>query len=265
MLCLVILLACIFIFPFFWMVTGSLKVQSAVQAIPPEWIPRMPTLNNYIRLFNNFPAWRWLFNSVFISCITTLFTLLFSSMAAYGYAKLYIPAGKFFFGSLIVTMMMPKQVILVPLFILVTRLGWQNTYTGLILPLIAWPYTVFLLRQSIKTIPREIFDAARMDGASEIDLYWRIVLPLSKPALGAVAIFAFINTWNDYIWQLVLITKREMATLPVAISTITTARSLTDYGLSMSGAVFAAIPMILIFFVFQGYFIKGITMGAVKG
>ena len=247
------------------MVTGSLKIQAATQAIPPEWIPRELTLINFKRLFTNFPSIRWLFNSLFVSTTTMLLTVLVSAMAAYGYERLYVPFGRILFGLLVFTMMMPKQVILVPLFILITRIGWQNSYLGLIMPLVAWPYIVFLLRQFIKTIPSEIFDAAKIDGATEFSIFWRIVLPLSKPALGAAAIFSFIYAWNDYIWQLVVITDRKMATLPVAISTIITARSTIDYGLGMAGATFAAIPMILLFFIFQGYFIKGITLGAVKG
>jgi multiple sugar transport system permease protein len=165
---------------------------------------------------------------------------------------------------LILAMMMPRQVIMVPLFIMMVKLGWLNTYQGLILPLVALPYTVFLFRQFIRTLPAEIFDAARIDGASELEIYWRIVLPLAKPALAVVAIFAFIFTWNDYMWQLIMVTQRDMATLPVAISTVITARTTIDYGLGMAAATFAAIPMMLIFVLFQSYFIKGITMGSVK-
>lgn len=259
-----VLVAVVFLFPFYWMLIGSFKSQTVTQAIPPEWFPTSPVTDNYRRLIFNFPTLRWTFNSFFVSAATTCLVLLFSSMAGYAFARLNFAGKRILFALLILAMMMPRQVILVPLFIIMVRLGWLNTYQGLILPLVAWPFTVFLFRQFMRTLPLEIFDAARIDGASELEIYWRIVMPLAKPALAVVAIFAFISTWNDYMWQLVMVTQRDMATLPVAISTVITARTTLDYGLGMAAATFASIPMMLVFILFQGYFIKGITMGSVK-
>jgi multiple sugar transport system permease protein len=145
------------------------------------------------------------------------------------------------------------------------RLDWFNTYQGMIAPYLAYPFGIFLIRQFMQGIPNDLIDAARIDGASELGIFWYVIVPLAKPAIGALAIFAFMAAWNDYIWQLLMITRRNMLTLPVGVSKLTSSLGRYDLGLAMAGATFAFIPMLIFFLIFQDYFVKGITVGAVKG
>jgi len=257
--------AVLFLFPLYWMITGSLKGPISTLKVPPELFPTAPTLLNYQQLFSRFPAWRWMFNSCLVAGGTTLLTLLFASMSGYAFGKKQFLGKRVLFVILLSTMMMPQQVILIPLFLQMKRLGLMNSYPGMILPLVAWPFGMFLIRQFMPSIPNELIDAARIDGATEIGIYSRIILPLSKPALGALGIFTFMQAWNDYLWQLIIINDSRMLTLPVAISTVTRAENFANLGLMMTGATFAFVPMFVIFMIFQDYFVKGLTVGAVKG
>ncbi|MDD9268806.1 carbohydrate ABC transporter permease [Paenibacillus sp. GCM10023248] len=191
---------------------------------------------------------------------------LVSSTAGYVLAKKQFPGRKIIFTMFIAAMALPKQVILVPLFTMLADFGWVNTYYGLILPAIGWPFGVFLMKQFAQTIPGELMEAAKMDGCTEIRLFSTIILPLLKPALGALAIFTFIASWNDYFSQLIMIRSTPMMTLPLGVSMMTTqSEFMTNYGVLMAGALLASVPMIAIFIVFQRAFTQGITMGAVKG
>jgi multiple sugar transport system permease protein len=255
----------IFIFPLYWMITGSFKTPTGIWAIPPEWVPKQYVFDNYIHLFTTKPAHYWIFNSIFTSAATVVCVLLFSAMAGYAYAKRKFPGNKLFFALVLGTMMMPHQVTLVPLYILVRNLGLLDSYLGLILPGVAFPLGVFLIRQFVLTIPDEIIEASKIDGAGEIRLFTVIVLPLIMPALGALAIFSFMYSWNDYLWQLIVLQSKEMLTLPLGISTMAYDELTVNYGYAMAGATIAAIPMIAFFISLQKSFVKGITMGSVKG
>jgi multiple sugar transport system permease protein len=258
-------MAVLFLFPLYWMITGSLKGPISTLKVPPELIPTAPTLLNYQQLFTRFPAWRWMLNSCLVAGAATLLSLLISSMSGYAFGKKQFFGKRVLFVVLLSTMMMPQQVILIPLFLQMKRLGMMNSYAGMVLPLVAWPFGMFLIRQLMRSTPNELIDAARIDGASEIGIFRRIILPLSKPALGALGIFTFMQAWNDYLWQLIIINDSRMLTLPVAISTVTRAENFANLGLMMTGATFAFIPMFIIFMLFQDYFVKGLTVGAVKG
>jgi len=260
---LVVLLALFFIFPFYWIVSGAFKVQNVAVAIPPEWFPKEPTLQNFIDLFKN-PIWRWTFNSFFVAAAEMAGVCLVASMAGYVLAKKSFPGRKLIFTLFVAAMALPKQVILVPLFTMIADFGWINSYKSLILPAIAWPFGIFLIKQFAQTLPGELLEAAKIDGCSELRLYYSIVLPLLKPALGALAIFTFINGWNDYFSQLIMIRSTPMMTLPLGVATLK-GEYTTPYGVLMAGAAFASIPMISIFLLFQKSFTQGITMGAVKG
>lgn len=260
-----LLASIIFIFPLYWMLTGSFKTQISIWAIPPEWVPSQWKLFNYEHIFATTPALRWMFNSVSTSLITVAFVVLFSAMAGYAYAKKKFPGDSVLFFIVIATMMMPTQVTLVPLYILCRELGLIDSYLGVILPAIAFPFGVFIVRQFAKSIPDEIVESARIDGAGEIRLFATIVLPLLLPALGALSIFAFMHTWNDYLWQLIILQSKEKLTLPLGISTITYSENNVNYGYAMAGASLAAVPMILFFLLLQRSFVKGITLGSVKG
>lgn len=258
-----ILSAAFFIFPFYWIVTGAFKHQVVATAIPPEWFPLKPTLQNWLVLFRN-PVLRWTFNSFFISVSEMVLICMTASAAGYVLAKKVFPGRRLIFFTFVAAMALPKQVILVPLFTMLTDLQWINTYKGLILPAVGWPFGVFLMKQFAQTIPGELLEAARMDGSSEIRTFWSIVLPLLKPALGALAIFTFMTSWNDYFSQLIITRSTSMMTLPLGVATMQ-GEYKTDYGVMMAGATLASGPMLAIFFLFQKAFTQGITLGAIKG
>lgn len=258
-----VVLALLFIFPFYWVITGAFKLQIVATTIPPEWFPKNPTIQNWIDLFRN-PVWRWTFNSFFISISEMVLICLTASMAGYVLAKKQFPGRQLIFWSFIGAMALPKQVILVPLFTMLADLGWTDTYQGLIFPAIAWPFGIFLMKQFAQTIPGEMLEAAKIDGCSELRLFVSMIVPMLKPAIGALAIFTFIASWNDYFMQLVLIRSTSMMTLPLGIATMQSEFT-TNYGVMMAGATLASIPMIAIFILFQKSFTQGITMGAVKG
>lgn len=252
-----------FIFPFYWIITGAFKRQTVATQIPPEWFPLQPTLQNWVDLFNN-PVWRWTFNSFFISFVEMIAICLVASLAGYVLAKKVFPGRKIIFTMFVAAMALPKQVILVPLFTMLADFGWVNTYRGLIIPAIGWPFGVFLMKQFSQTIPGEVLEASKIDGCSEIRMFSTIVLPLLTPALGALAIFTFIGSWNDYFSQLIMTRSTPMMTLPLGIATLQ-GEFTTNYGVIMAGAALASLPMIAIFLLFQKAFTQGITMGAVKG
>lgn len=250
--------------PLYWMFTTSVKTQVAYLARPPEMIPKHPTLANFHRLFKHPSVFRWLFNSVFIAVSVTLLNLFFASLAGYTFAKKRFPGDSIFFWLYMAVMMIPFQITMVPLFLLLNRFGWVNTYQALIIPAMAWPVNVLLMRQAVQSLPGELLDAGKIDGCSEFGLFWRIVLPMSTNGLAVMGIFTFVGTWNDFLWPLIITTSEKMRTLPVGVASFQATYS-TDYGLLMAGGVLLAIPMFIVFFAFQKYFLQGITMGALKG
>lgn len=260
---LLILATLFFIFPFYWIVSGSFKLQTVATTIPPEWFPLKPTMQNWSELFKN-PVERWMLNSFIIAISEMIAICVVSALAGYVLAKKQFPGRVIIFTMFVAAMALPKQVILVPLFTMLADFGWVNTYKGLILPAIGWPFGVFLMKQFAQTIPGELIEAAKMDGCSEMRLFTTIIIPLLKPALGALAIFTFITSWNDYFSQLIMTRSTSMMTLPLGVATMR-GEFTTNYGLLMAGAALASIPMIAIFLLFQKAFTQGITMGAVKG
>ena len=266
-------MAVTFLLPLYWMFTGSFKLQSVTMAVPPEIFPAQPTLENWIRLFTGpWPVWRWVFNSLAVSLLTVVLVLVISSLTGYGFGKKKFPGSNVLFIILLSTMFLPNQVILIPLFLLVHSLHMTSTtlgtYFAMAMPMISSPFGIFLIKQFCSTIPDELLDAARMDGASEWGVFRLIVLPLLKPALAALSIFTFNQAWNYFMWHFVIATDKTQYTLPVGISIISRTpaigKMLTDIGLTMAGGSFGAFFMIVLFIAFQQYFIKGITFGAVK-
>lgn len=250
--------------PLYWMFTTSLKGEASYLAQPPEMFPAAPTLANYARLFANPNMFRWIGNSVFVAVAVTLLNLMFASLAGYAFAKLSFPGRRWMFWLYLATMMVPFQVTMFPLFKLMVDIGWVNTFWALIVPAAALPYNVFLMRQSMAGLPREILDAGRIDGCGEWALVRRVVMPMSRNALAVVGIFTFITTWNNFLWPLIILNTEQMRTLPIALATFQSTYE-TDYGLLMAGGAIMAIPMFVIFFIFQRYFLEGVTFGALKG
>lgn len=257
------LLAVSFIFPVYWIVTGSLKDAIAINAASPEWFPKAPTIDNYIRLFKN-PALKWLFNSVAISLIAMGLTCLTAAMAGYALAKKRFIGQKILFSIFICAMALPKQVVLIPLLKEMSFLNLHDTLWAVILPTVGWPFGIFLMKQFSETIPSEMLEAVKIDGAGELQTFLTIVLPIVKPGVGALAIFTFISTWNDYFLQLIMLNSQSTLTISLGIAKLQSEMS-NDFGLIMAGAALGAIPIIAIFLMFQKYFTQGITMGAVKG
>lgn len=257
--------AIFFLFPFYWIITGSFKVQSVAISIPPEWFPKSPTLENYQVLYQGHTL-RWFFNSVFISTVTTILVCATSSLAGYALAKKQFPGMYIIFTVFVAAMALPKQVILIPLLKFMTELGWVDTYKVLILPAVGWPFGVFLMKQFSHSVPKELLESAKIDGCGELRTFISIVLPIVKPGIGALAIFTFIASWNDYFSQLIYTNSELMKTLPLGVASMAQQAEFSlNYGLLMAGAAVASLPMIIIFLAFQSYFTQGITMGAVKG
>jgi multiple sugar transport system permease protein len=259
----ILLLTIIFMFPFYWIITGAFKPQNVTVQIPPQWFPINPTFSNFTELAKN-PLAMWTFNSFFIAFATMVVVCLTATMAGYALAKKRFPGRNIIFWTLIVAMALPKQVVMIPLFTILSKFGWINSYAGLILPAAAWPFGVFLMKQFSQGVPGELLEAAKIDGCNELRIFWNIVIPLVKPGVGALAIFTFISSWNDYFMQLIVIRSSNKFTLPLGVA-LMQQEFTTNYGAIMAGAALASLPMIIVFICFQNYFTQGITMGAVKG
>ena len=258
-----IMLAIFFLFPLYWIVTGSFKSAIDINAKVPVWFPMNPTMGNYDKLFAKL-AFLWLFNIVFISAMAMILTCITAALAGYALGKKRFYGRTILFTIIICAMALPKQVIVIPLAQEMKLLHMSDTLWAVILPTVGWPFGVFLMKQFSETIPNEILEAARVDGAGELKTFFSVVFPMIKPGIGALAIFTFVNTWNDYFLQLVMLTSEEKWTLPLAIANMQGEMS-SDFGLIMAGAALASIPIIVVFIAFQKYFTQGIAMGAVKG
>ena len=253
-----------FLFPLYWFITGSFKSNAEITAREPIWFPMSPTMENYMELFDN-PAFLWLFNIIFISAAAMVLTCITASLAGYALGKKRFIGRGILFTIIICAMALPKQVIVIPLAQEMTNFfHLDDTLWAVILPTVGWPFGVFLMKQFSETIPTEILEAARVDGAGELRTFFSVVFPMIKPGIGALAIFTFVNTWNDYFLQLVMLRSETNWTLPVGIARLQGEMS-NDFGLIMAGAALAAVPIIIVFIAFQKYFTQGIAMGAVKG
>lgn len=277
---LLVLLAIFFLFPLYWIVTGSVKEKSDIIIKAGEsvkWIPTTISWDNFARLFKSQTALfgidmpmaiRWLFNSVFISIVAMILTCFSASLAGYALAKKRFWGRGFIFSLFVCAMALPKQVILIPLLREMSILHLVDTTWGsifaVVFPVVGWPFGVFLMKQFSEGIPSSLLEAARIDGAGEVKTFMNVALPIIQPGIGALAIFTFINAWNEYPLQLIMLSKTEAKTIALGIAGLQSEMS-NDFGLIMAGAALAAVPIILVFLAFQRYFTQGITMGAVKG
>ncbi|MGI8690265.1 MAG: carbohydrate ABC transporter permease [Thermomicrobiales bacterium] len=260
-----IVVAIVALWPMYWLYITALTPTQDTVKTPPDLIPIHASLANFSRLFTQAKDyWRWALNSLLISLSVTAFHLVFDTMAGYAFAKKRFPGRNFFFWLILSTLMIPSHVTLVPLYVVARQLHLINNILAVILPGTADVFGIFLMRQYIQTLPSELEEAARMDGCTESGIFWRIIVPLSKPALGALAIFSFVRYWNDFLWPLIVLQKSQHYTLPVGVASLQ-GEFRTDFGLIFAGAGLAALPMIVFFLIFQRYFIEGVRMGAVKG
>lgn len=250
--------------PFFWMALSSVKTEGEIRRVPPTWWPETPTLENFRDIFERVDLAQFFTNSILVATVVTLGNLVFCSMLGYVLAKFDFAGKTALFRIVLVTLMIPGMVMLVPLFVLVANMGLVNTYGGLILPFLAAPFGVFLMRQFFLGIPDELIDAARVDGASEWRIFVRIVLPLAKPALATLAILTFLGSWNNFLWPLVVATTEDRYTLPVALALYSTGQNQTDYGFLLAFSVVVVVPVLLVFLALQRHFVQGVAMTGIK-
>lgn len=250
--------------PFAWMFLGSVKTQQELLRRPPTWWPETFTWENFDAWFGRLQIGTFFTNSVIVAVFTVLGTLLFCSMVGYALAKLDFPGKKLVFVLVLLTLMVPGVVTFIPLFVVVSKLGMVSTYPALILPFLAGPLGVFLMRQFIAEIPDALIEAARIDGASEVRIFTQIVLPLCAPAMATLAILTFLGSWNNFLWPLVVAQTEDMYTLPIALSLYSVGQNATNYGVLLAGSVLVITPVLLLFIALQRYFIQGIAMTGVK-
>jgi multiple sugar transport system permease protein len=260
----VLLGAAVVAVPIYWMFSSALKTSPEILAIPIRWLPSQPRFYNFADAWNSAPFYTYLFNSVFVALAVTLSTLLFASLTGHALAKYSFPGRDVCFGFVLSTMMIPFSVIIIPLFVLVRDLGWMNSYYALIVPAGVSAFGIFLMRQFIMTLPDELLDAARIDGASEPAIFRVIVLPLTKPALATLALLTFMNNWDSFLWPLVVTTGNTYRTLPVGLAAFQT-QYVTHYEWIMAVATLVTLPIFALFLGLQRYFVQGIVMSGLKG
>lgn len=251
-------------FPLFWMVSASFMPTGEAATFPPRLLPSQATLEHYEALFTRLNLGRAFFNSTAIALLSTAIALLFNSMAGYAFAKLRFGRRDQIFRLLLAVLVLPAQVAMLPLFLMLKEMGLVNTYWGVIIPMMASVFGIFLIRQFMLSIPTELLEAARVDGASEWAIYWKIVIPLSMPVLVTLAIFTFMASWNDFMWPLIVLTDNDRYTLPVSIANLV-GEHVQDIELMMASSVVTVIPVLLLFLVLQRYYVAGIMVGSVKG
>ena len=252
------------VIPFLWMVISSIKPEAEVRAVPPTWWPETVTLDNYETLFRKLDFPVYFLNSTLVALAVTVGNVVFGSMLGYALAKLDFPGKRAMFGLVLMTLMIPGVVTFVPLFLLTTNLGLANTLPGMFLPFLAGPFGVFLMRQFISGLPDELIQAARVDGAGELRIFFSIILPLCGPALATLGILSFLTSWNNFLWPLVVAQTEDKYTLPVALALYSVGQNATKYGLLLAGAVVVVIPVIAVFLALQRYIMQGISMTGIK-
>ncbi|HOB43098.1 MAG TPA: carbohydrate ABC transporter permease [Bacillota bacterium] len=250
--------------PFVWMLSTSFKGTKDIFRYPPQWIPQEPTLDNYRKLFRTVNIGRPLMNTVITAVSITGLSLIICSMAGYAFAKFEFPGKNVLFMGVLGTLMVPGQITMIPVFLLLKKLGLLNTYSGLVLPGIASAFGIFFMRQFMVTLPNELLEAARIDGAGEFFIFNRIVLPLCKPALATLGILNFTGSWNNFLWPLIISTDESMYTLPVAVANLA-GQYATEYGLQMAGSVMVIMPIVIFFLFAQQWFMEGVAMTGMKG
>ncbi len=251
--------------PFWVMISTSLMSTEQVFQFPPDFWPHPVHWENYLKVFQQVPMARYFFNSVVVSICTTVGQVLFSAMAAYGFSRLEFPKKNLIFMVFLITMMIPPQVNIVPLFFVMKTFHWVDTYPGLIVPGLFAAFGVFLLRQWFNGLPKELEEAARMDGCNPFQIFIYVALPLAKPALVALGIFVFISSWNSFLWPLIITQSDTLRTLPVGIAALKSSyRDITDWSMLMAASTISIVPIVLVFLMGQRQFIQGILQGSVK-
>ena len=252
------------LFPLFWMLSASFMSSGEATSLPPHLVPHSPTLAQYRELFLRLNLGRAFFSSAVIAGLVTIGSVLTSSMAGYAFAKLRFGGRQRLFALLLIAVVIPPQVGMLPLFLLMKKLHLVNTYWGAIIPSLATVFGIFLIRQFMLSVPQDLLEAARIDGASEWRIYWSVVMPLARPILATLATFMFMSLWNDFMWPLIVLSDQSHYTLPVALANLS-GEHVQDVELMMAGSVVTVLPVLLLFIVLQRQYISGIMAGSVKG
>jgi putative chitobiose transport system permease protein len=251
--------------PLVWLVSTSLKSPTEnIFQFPPQLIPSQPTLENFITVWQSNPFGRYLFNSTLVSVFTVGLNLLFCSLAAYPLARLSFKGKEIIFSAVVSTILIPFQIVMIPLYVLAVQLGLRNTYLGVIFPGIASAFGIFLLRQAFQGVPKELEEAARMDGCSELGLWWHVMIPSIRPALVTLAIFVFIGSWSDFLWPLLVLDRPELFTLPLGVANLAGTFTL-DWRLIAAGSVISIVPILVFFVAMQHYIVPTESGSGVKG
>ncbi len=262
---LLILALLIVIVPVAWTVSTSLKPAAEVYAYPPRWIPSQLVWQNYVDAWNAAPFDRYAINSIVVTGTIMVSQLIFGALAAYVFARLEFPGRDLIFIAFLATMMVPTQVLVVPTFLIFNVFGWINEYPALIAPFLVSAFGVFLIRQSFLTVPQDLVDAARIDGAGHGRIIWNVLIPVSKPAFVSFALLTFTWRWNDYFWPLIMTNSTNMRTLPVGLVFLRTSEGSINWNVVMAATVFVIAPIMLLFVLLQKYFVQGVTQSGIKG
>lgn len=253
------------LFPYYWMITSMFKTDAQIFDLPPTFLPTTPTLDNIIGIFVAQPFARWFLNSLVVAAIRVPLVVFLCALGGFAFAKYEFRGRGVLFGIVLGSMMIPFHIMLIPLYIFVIRLGLKDTYVTLILPAIASGFGVFLMKQFMMSLPNEMMDAARIDGASEFGIFYRVALPLARPGLATLTLLTFLASWNDFIWPLIVLNKKLMYTLPVGLA-VMQGHDLwnTPWGHTMAAAFVASVPVLVVFVLMQRHFISGLHLGAIK-
>jgi len=259
-----VIMAVLSLAPLAWMVSVSLMPAGQANTVPPPLMPGEPTLQAYRELFQRMGMGRYFLNSVLVSSSVTLVSLLLNAMAGYAFAKLRFAGRERLFRLLLAALVVPTQVAMLPLFLLMRELGLVNSLAAVVIPALASVFGIFLVRQYARSIPDELIEAARLDGAGELRIFFTIILPLLKPILATLAVFTYMAVWNDFMWPLIVLTDQENYTLPVALASLAREYAM-DIEMMMAGAVVTVLPVLLMFVLLQRYYIQGLLLGSLKG
>ncbi len=259
------LIAVLMLFPLIWLVSTAFKSPTEnLFQFPPQFIPSQPTFQNFITVWQTNPFGRYLFNSLLVATLTVSLNLLFCSLAAYPLARLKFKGRDLIFTAIIATIMIPFQIVMIPLYVLTVQLGLRNSYLGIIFPSIASAFGIFLLRQAFQGVPKELEEAARIDGCSELGIWWNVMIPAVQPALITLAIFVFIGSWSDFLWPLLILDQPDYYTMPLGVATLAGTFSL-DWRLIAAGSVISIAPVLLLFLILQRYIVPTDAGSGVKG
>jgi sn-glycerol 3-phosphate transport system permease protein len=251
--------------PLYWMVTAAFKVNREIYSLPPTWFPVAPTLENFPIAWHTAPFGQFFINSILVTSLTTAGKMLNAVLCGYAFAYLRFPYKNVLFVIVLCALMIPEEITILPNYLTVANLGWVNTYLGLIIPTFGSAFGTFLMRQHFMSLPREVLEAAEVDGANHIQTLWRVVLPMSRPVLATLLLLTVVQRWNEFLWPLIVTNSANMRTLPIGIFSLFQQEGVTVWGAVMAGAIFVVLPVVLLYIWAQRYIVEGISAGAVKG